>query len=134
LQQLFEELSIANNGEVCTKDYYLGIIDLRDLDAVKLKLDAAGLDYRYNILLLMALIVHIHNMRHVQQANHHLERVCTGLLAPARLRCTHPVLERTIHDRDDGSVRTDFAARSIRQDHVKESRCKSPVYFQAKFR
>lgn len=45
LQQLFEELSIANNGEVCAKDYYLGIIDLRDLDAVKLKLDAAGLDF-----------------------------------------------------------------------------------------
>lgn len=46
LQQLFEELSIANNGEVRAKDYYLGVIDLRDLVAVQQKLDAAGLDYR----------------------------------------------------------------------------------------
>ncbi len=46
LQQLFEELSFAGNGEVRAKDYYLGVIDLRDLDAVKQKLDATGLDYR----------------------------------------------------------------------------------------
>jgi len=46
LQHLFEELSFSSSGEVRAKDYYLGTIDLRDLAAVKQKLDTTGLDYR----------------------------------------------------------------------------------------
>lgn len=56
-----------------------------------------------------------------QQANNHLERMCTGLLAATRLRCTHSVLEHAIYDSDYGSVRADIAARSIRQTNVEKS-------------
>ncbi len=55
LQQLFEELSFASSGEVRAKDYYLGTIDLRNLDAVQQKLNTTGLDYRCdNIIISIA--------------------------------------------------------------------------------